>query len=159
MKASPTLRLIGFIIGCEAAGGIGALATAGSIDAWYRTLRKPDFTPPNWVFGPVWTLLYALMGVAASLVAGSDADRRARWTAERIFALQLALNTAWSLIFFGRCSPFAALIEIVFLWAAIIATIVLFARISIPAALLLVPYLLWTTFAALLNFSIWRLNR
>jgi tryptophan-rich sensory protein len=159
MTAPRAIRLIGFVLGCEAAGGIGAIATAGSIDTWYRTLKKPDFNPPDWIFAPVWTLLYASMGVAASLISGSDADRHAVRRAEAVFAAQLALNTGWSFLFFGKRSPFVALIEIMLLWSAIMATILLFARISRPAALLLLPYLLWTTFAAVLNFSIWRLNR
>jgi tryptophan-rich sensory protein len=159
MTAPRAIRLIGFVLGCEAAGGIGAIATAGSIDTWYRTLKKPDFNPPDWIFAPVWTLLYASMGVAAALISGSDADRHAVRRAEAVFAAQLALNTGWSFLFFGKRSPFVALIEIMLLWSAIMATILLFARISRPAALLLLPYLLWTTFAAVLNFSIWRLNR
>lgn len=159
MNSSRVLRVAAFILGCEAAGGIGAIATAGSIDSWYRTLKKPDFNPPDWVFGPVWTVLYALMGVAASMVSDSDADQKAVRRAQAVFGAQLALNTGWTYLFFGRRSPLAALIEIVFLWAAIAATIALFARVSVPAALLLVPYLLWTSFAAVLNAAIWRLNR
>lgn len=141
------------------AGGIGAGATAESVRTWYPTLRKPSFNPPNWIFGPVWTTLYLLMGIADFLVSrqvdGGQAIRQARlW-----YRVQLVLNTLWSILFFGRRSPLAALVEIVFLWIAIVLTIRAFARVSPRAALLLVPYLLWVSFAAVLNGAIWRLNR
>jgi tryptophan-rich sensory protein len=159
MNRSRLLRFAGFILACEAAGGIGAVATVTSIDTWYRRLDEPAFNPPDRVFGPVWTVLYALMGVAVALVSDSDADQAAVRRAQAAFGAQLALNTGWSLLFFGKRSPIAALVEIAFLWGAIVATMVLFARISVIAALLLVPYVLWTSFAAVLNAFIWRLNR
>lgn len=141
------------------AGGIGATATVESVRTWYPTLRKPDFNPPNWIFGPVWSTLYLLMGIANFLVSrqadGGTALRQARlW-----YRLQLVLNTLWSILFFGRRSPLAALVGIVFLWIAIVLTILAFARVSRRAALLLVPYLLWVSFAAVLNGAIWCLNR
>jgi translocator protein len=153
-------KLIAMILGCEAAGGLGALVSGNAIETWYPTLRKPSFNPPNWIFGPVWTLLFALMGVALYLVSETKGDdervtRLAKW----LFALQLGLNVLWSGLFFGLRSPFFALIEIVFLWIAILLTILAFARISRTAALLLLPYLAWTTFAAVLNVALWRLNR
>ena len=161
-QASWTAELPRFLVSVLAplmAGGIGSVATANSLRTWYPALRKPSFNPPNWIFGPVWSTLYLLMGVAHYLVTrespGEDLQRQARlW-----YWLQLGLNTAWSLLFFGRRSPLAALVEIVFLWGAIVVTVVTFARVSRTAALLLLPYLLWVSFAAVLNGAIWRLNR
>jgi tryptophan-rich sensory protein len=141
------------------AGGVGSAATARSINTWYPTLKKSSLNPPGWVFGPVWTTLYLLMGIADYIVSRQGADsgetNRARW----LYRAQLVLNAGWSLLFFGRRSPLAAFIEIIILWLAILLTILAFARISRKAALLLVPYLLWVSFAAVLNGSIWRLNK
>jgi tryptophan-rich sensory protein len=153
------LRLVGSVLLCEAAGGVGVIATSRSIDTWYRSLTKPPFNPPNGVFGPVWTLLYLLMGIALARVVGTQAEEAVQRRARVLFGIQLALNSAWSFLFFGRRAPFAALVEIVALWIAIVATVLAFWRVSRVAALLLLPYLAWTTFAATLNFSIWRLNR
>lgn len=139
------------------AGGVGSAATYPNL-AWYDTLEKPAFSPPNSVFGPVWTTLYLMMGTAHYLVTTQGADPAASRTAQILYGLQLGLNTLWSILFFGRRNPFAAFIEILLLWAAIVMTIVAFARISRLAALLLVPYLLWTTFATVLNAAMWRLN-
>lgn len=150
-------RLIASILLCEAAGGVGAIATRGAIESWYRDLRKPAFTPPGSLFGPVWTALYLLMGVALYVISQRE-DRRAVRVAQGVFGTQLALNAAWPFLFFARRSPRAALVEVVMLWFAIVVTIIVFSRLSKLAALLLVPYLLWTTFATMLNFSIWRLN-
>lgn len=138
---------------------VGSAATASSVSTWYPQLEKPGFSPPSWVFGPVWTTLYAMMGIADHLVASSGAPERQVRQARRTHFVQLALNGLWSVLFFGLRSPAAALVEIVLLWGAIVATIAAFARISRPAALLLVPYLLWTTFATVLNAAIWKLNR
>ena len=140
------------------AGGASGVATSRSVVTWYPTLKKPAFNPPNWIFGPVWTTLYLLMGVAHYLVLREQAEPGVARLARIFYGLQLVLNTLWSLLFFGRRSPLAALIEIVFLWGAIVLTILTFARISRKAALLLLPYLLWVTFAAVLNAAIWRLN-
>ncbi len=147
----------------ELAGVIGSVFTFSAIPGWYGTLAKPGLTPPGWVFGPVWITLFALMGIAAFLVWSSHAkaseDKKKGITvALLLFGIQLALNTLWSIIFFGLHSPGAALVEIILLWLAILATIVAFARVVKPAAWLLVPYLLWVSFAAYLNYSIWRLN-
>jgi benzodiazapine receptor len=150
--------LIAAILLCEAAGGIGALAVNSSLNTWYRELRKPAFNPPGSAFGPVWTLLYASMGVAAYIASTNGTDQRARRTAQGLFAAQLTLNAGWSLIFFGRREPRNAFLEIILLWMAIVLTTVAFFRISRLAGALLLPYLAWTTFAAVLNFSIWRLN-
>lgn len=124
---------------------------------WYRQLRKPSWSPPPWVFGPVWTLLYTLMGIAAWLVASGG--RAGRGPALAAFGLQLALNAAWTPIFFGLRRPALALAEIAFTLAAVTATVVLFLRQRTPAGLLLLPYLAWTAFAAVLNAAIWRRNR
>ena len=140
------------------AGAAGSAATYPNL-AWFETLEKPAFSPPNSVFGPVWTTLYLMMGTAHYLVTTQDAAPAARRSAQVLYGLQLGLNTLWSFLFFGRRNLFAALIEVVLLWVAIVLTIVAFARISRVAALLLVPYLLWTTFATVLNAAIWRLNR
>lgn len=152
------LTLTAGVLLSEAAGGLGALATRDAIDTWYRTLNKPSFNPPNSVFGPVWATLYFLMGIAVGLVSLRGEDHARVRLAQSLFAIQLALNSGWSFIFFGRRSPFLAFLEILLLWVAIIVTIAAFFRLSRLAGLLLVPYLLWTTFAAVLNFSIWRLN-
>ena len=140
-----------------AAGAVGGWATAGSVTTWYPTLHKPSWNPPPWVFAPVWTVLYLMMGTAAWLVW-----RKLGWSRGAaplgIFAVQLALNAAWSPLFFGMRSPAAALVDIVLLWAALAATIVAFRRAVPLAGALLVPYLLWVSFATALNFAIWRLN-
>ncbi len=140
------------------AGVIGSMFTAPAISTWYDMLEKPALNPPPWVFGPAWTVLYVLMGVATFLVwkqgFGRPEVRIALWS----FVLQLILNTGWSVIFFGFRSPGPAFIEIVLLWLAIIVTIILFHKVSKPAAYLMVPYILWVTFAAYLNYAIWMLN-
>jgi translocator protein len=152
------LKLILAIGICELAGVVGSLFTSSSIAEWYAYLVKPELAPPNWVFAPVWTTLFALMGIAAFLVWKKGLQRQEVRLALGIFAAQLILNTFWSIIFFGLRSPAGALVEIVILWLAILATIMAFARISRPAAWLLVPYLLWVTFATYLNYTIWLLN-
>jgi tryptophan-rich sensory protein len=151
--------LLESIVACEAAGVVGGVATATSVKTWFPTLRKPSFSPPGAVFGPVWTILYLLMGL--SLYATRKAGERGAENdpAIRLFALQLALNALWSVVFFGARSPRWAMVEILFLWAAIALTMRAIWKISRGAALLLAPYLLWTTFASVLNFRIWRLNR
>lgn len=155
---SNTLKLIIAIVVSELAGIIGSVFTTPSIAGWYAGIVKPALNPPAWVFGPVWTTLFALMGIAAFLVWKKGLDRRDVKIALGIFFGQLVLNTLWSIIFFGLHSPGGALIEIVFLWLAILATIIAFAKISKPAAWLLVPYILWVSFAGYLNFSTWQLN-
>lgn len=153
-----TLGLIFWIGLCLAAAGIGSALTVPSIPVWYQTLAKPSWTPPSWLFAPVWTALYSMMGTAAWLVW-----RPRGWTgaslALGLFVSQLALNVAWSGLFFKLRMPGLAFVEIVVLWLAIAATIWSFARHSVPAAWLLAPYLAWVTFATALNLSIWRMNR
>jgi tryptophan-rich sensory protein len=152
------LKLFAAIVISEGAGILGSVFTASSIPTWYATLVRPEFSPPNWVFGPVWTTLYALMGIAVWLVWRQGLGRKDVKVALILFGGQLVLNTAWSLIFFGQQNPGAALIEIILLWLAILATIITFAKVSKPAAWLLLPYILWVSFAAYLNYSIWMLN-
>lgn len=142
----------------QLAGGIGAVFTTPSVTSWYAAITKPSFNPPSWIFGPVWTTLFVLMGIAFYLVWQQGTKRPQVRHALTIFGVQLALNTLWSIIFFGLHSPGGALIEIAFLWLAIAATIFAFAKISKTAAWLLAPYLAWVSFAAFLNFTIWRLN-
>jgi translocator protein len=142
-----------------AVGLLGSIPTARAIPAWYRSLEKPAWNPPNWVFGPVWTTLYGLMGVALVLVRrapGADAGQRAR--AQAIFGVQLALNLAWSFVFFGGRDLRGALGVIAALWISILATMVSFWPIRRVAAALLVPYLAWVSFASLLNAEIARRN-
>ncbi|MDB4638113.1 tryptophan-rich sensory protein [Planctomycetaceae bacterium] len=148
--------MLSFLI-CFAASGIGAFSTTSQIDGWYATLNRPSYAPPNWIFGPLWTILYAMMAVAAWLVWKQEGF----WKAAAplgIFAVQLILNVIWSVLFFGLQNPGIALIEIILLWMAIFATIILFARRSMPAGILLVPYLLWVSFASVLNYGFWSLN-
>ena len=140
----------------QGAGGIGAIATTPKIGSWYSTLIKPEFSPPNWLFGPVWTLLFLMMGVAFYLVWIEG--KRAR-KALVVFGIQLVLNILWSFLFFGAESPGAAAAEIIVLWWAIAITILTFQKISKTAAWLLVPYLLWVSFASILNMAIFQLNR
>ena len=143
---------------CFAAGGIGGLATTQGLDAWYETLDKPTWNPPNWVFAPVWTTLYGLMGIAVWLVWRGGVWNEVK-SAVVLFTVQLVLNGLWSILFFGLQNPGGALIEIVALWLAIFATTMLFFRRSMIAGGLMMPYLLWVSFASFLNFTIWNLNR
>ncbi len=141
---------------CFAAAAAGSVATASSVGGWYQTLAKPPWTPPDWVFGPVWTTLYAAMGVAAWLVWRSTTAVRGRALA--LFGVQLALNVAWSWLFFGLRRIDLAFAQILVLYLAIALTVVAFARARIAAAWLLVPYLAWVSFAAVLNAAILRGN-
>lgn len=158
MTLNNTFKLVIAIVVSELAGIIGSVFTTPSIAGWYADIVKPTLNPPAWVFGPVWTTLFALMGIATFLVWKKGLDRKDVKIALSIFAAQLILNTLWSIIFFGLHSPGGALIEIVFLWLFILATIIAFAKISRPAAWLLLPYIIWVSFAMYLNFAIWTLN-
>lgn len=163
MKINNFFKLIIAVIVSEAAGIIGSVFTAPSIGSWYATLAKPEFSPPNWVFGPVWTALYFLMGVAAFLVwssyaKASEDKKKGIKIALALFGIQLVLNALWSIIFFGLHSPFWSFVEIIILWLAIIWTIFAFYKISRPAAYLLLPYIFWVSFASVLNYFIWYLN-
>ena len=138
-------------------GALGSLVTTPAIPTWYAGLARPSFAPPNWVFAPVWTTLYVMMAVAAWLI-WRQPPSPARRAALRLFAVQLALNTIWSFLFFGFGRIDLALLEIAVLWAAIVATTFAYAGLSRAAAWLMVPYLAWVSFAAVLNFAFWRLN-
>lgn len=142
---------------CFAAAGIGSLFTAPEIRGWYAVINKPAWTPPAWLFGPVWTMLYAMMGIAAWLVWRERGFAGAALPLA-LFAAQLVLNTLWSVIFFGMHRMGLAFLDIALLWLAILVTALAFWPISRVAGALLLPYLLWVSFAAALNYSIWRMN-
>ena len=151
-------RLILAIVICQSAGAVGSFFTSSSVSTWYPALIKPSFTPPGSVIGAVWIVLFTLMGVSLFLVwrdSKNDADRK---IALSIFAAQLVVNVLWSWAFFGLQSPLAGIVVIVVLWLLILQCIVRFWPISRNAALLLVPYILWVSFAAFLNYTLWRLN-
>ena len=175
------IRFVVSVLLCEAAGGIGALFTTSQIPTWYAGLIKPSFNPPSAVFGPVWTGLFALMGIALFLVWQKDwqvvnpmlAKGRKAWNSwsERfwtgdlqkanilaVFGVQLGLNVLWSVIFFGLHQPGWAFFELVALWCSIVYVMVNFYRVSKPAMWLLLPYLIWVSFAGVLNYFIWVLN-
>jgi tryptophan-rich sensory protein len=141
-----------------AIGFTGSFFTNSSLD-WYQALAKPIFTPPSWVFTPVWTVLYLLMGIAAFLVWRKGLVSAAGKTAAAAFILQLVFNALWVPIFFGAKQPLFAFMDIVMLWLAVITTVVSFKRVSKPAAILLVPYMAWVSFATVLNAGIYMLNR
>ncbi len=140
-------------------GAVGGLATSSSLSDWYPSLVKPSWNPPNWVFGPVWTILYVLMGVAAWRVWRKGPNDPGVRSGLILFGVQLFFNLLWSLVFFGLRMPGGALVEIAITWILILATLVSFYRIDRTAGLLLVPYQLWATFATVLNAAIWWLNR
>jgi tryptophan-rich sensory protein len=146
--------LVGWLLVCFAAAAFGGLFAPGE---WYASLKKPAWNPPSWVFGPVWTVLYTMMAVAAWLVW-----RRGGFAAQgrplAVFLVQLGLNAAWTPLFFGLRRPDLALAEIVLLWLAIAGTLAAFGRVNRAAAWLLAPYLAWVTFATALNYALWRLN-
>jgi benzodiazapine receptor len=158
IKINELAKLIVSILICQSAGLIGTVFTSASIPTWYVTLNKPFFTPPNWLFGPVWLTLYTLMGVAAFLVWQHGFQDPQVKRAVNIFGVQLILNALWSGAFFGLQSPLMGLIVIIVLWIAILATILRFFAISKTAGLLLIPYILWVSLAAALNGAIVILN-
>lgn len=152
------LPLLVSITLCEAVGIVSSLFTFSSVITWYPLLNKPSFNPPNWVFGPAWTILYALMGISLYLVWKKGTKNKKVIEVLKVFFVQLAFNFSWSLVFFGLQSPLLALIVILLLWTSIAYTIILFQKISKTAALLLYPYIAWVSFAVLLNLSIVLLN-
>ncbi len=152
------LKLVISLAFCQFAGFIGSLFTTPSIPTWYAALRKPLFNPPNSVFGPVWTTLFLLMGISAYLIWRKGFHDKNVKIALLIFIVQLLLNVFWSFLFFGLHSLSYAFFEIIFLWLAILVTVLSFMNISKPAGILLLPYLLWVSFASVLNFSLWKLN-
>jgi translocator protein len=159
MSLKELLVLIGCVFACWLAGGIGAIFTASSIPTWYAGLHKPPLNPPNWIFGPVWSALYTLMAIAIFLVIKNGLGTRAIKLATGIFIAQLALNTLWSAVFFGARNTFAPIFIIAALWAAILACIIVFWGISKPASIMMMPYILWVSFAAYLNAGVFILNR
>lgn len=138
-------------------GGLSGFATVAGVNGWYRTLNKPSFNPPNYLFGPVWSLLYLLMGISLYLIYKSE-QSTARTKALRAFAVQLILNFFWSIIFFRLHAVGIALLEIVLMWLAILAMIIISYRVNKPAALLQIPYICWVSFASVLNAAIYHLN-
>ncbi len=153
------IKAIFAILLCLTAGGIGSAFTTPAIPGWYATLAKPSFSPPNWIFAPAWTLLYILMGLAAALVWQKGLQNPQVRTALVAFLVQLILNMVWSVLFFGLRSPLYGLVDILFLWTMILVTIARFSKVSTPAAALLIPYILWVTFATGLNLGIFLLNK
>ncbi len=156
-RARAVAGAVVFLVLVFGVASVGSLATARSVDGWYQMIEKPAWTPPGWLFGPVWTALYLMMAAAAWLVWRRHGVRAALLPLG-LFVVQLLLNGAWSVIFFGLQEPGWAFAELVVLWAAILATLVAFWRAVPAAGWLMVPYQLWVTFAGALNFAIWRLN-
>lgn len=155
---SNILKLIISIVICQLAGIIGAFFTTDSIPTWYNSLNKPEFNPPNWLFGPVWTILYLLMGISLFIIWKEDLKNKNVKNAFAIFIVQLIINLLWSVVFFGMHSISGGLIVIIVLLVIIIITIVKFKKISFTASILLIPYLLWVCFATILNFYFYKLN-
>ena len=157
MKSSQQIwGLVIFVVLCLATGFIGSLATTPNIEGWYDLIEKPDWTPPSSVFGPVWTALYLMMALAAWFVwRKPDAKRTIPLI---LFFFQLFLNALWSWIFFGAHNPGAAVVEIFLLWVVILLTIIAFWKMTPVAGILMVPYILWVSYASALNFAIWRLG-
>jgi len=139
-------------------GAVAGFFTSSGVNGWYLIANKPPFNPPNWLFAPVWTALYLMMGIALYLVWSKGADKAIKKMAIILFSVQLLLNFAWSFIFFYAHQPGWAFVEIIVMWVMILLTIFWFGKISPLAAWLLVPYISWVSFAALLNFYIWKLN-
>ncbi|PKM87346.1 TspO protein [Candidatus Falkowbacteria bacterium HGW-Falkowbacteria-2] len=158
MKKKDYLLLAGSVLVSLAAGAIGSRFTTTGPGTWYELIEKPFFNPPGWIFGPVWTILYILMGVALYLVLKQDWKKPEVFQAVKIFFIQLGFNILWSYFFFGLKNPRLAFLEIIALLLAIVATMIAFARVDKRAMKLLIPYLLWVLFASFLNYTIWQLN-
>jgi tryptophan-rich sensory protein len=160
-KANLTKSIVAISV-CVLVGLLSSLATQSSVTTWFLTLEKPFFNPPSWVFAPVWTILYIIIGysfaIIWSLTNQSTKNRELIKKAMVLFGIQLALNALWSILFFGLCNPFLALIEILLLWLMIFETIRAFNKVDNYASKLLIPYLVWVSFATILNGSIWFLN-
>lgn len=139
-------------------GGISGYFTVTGVESWYLTLQKPSWNPPNWIFGPVWTTLYVMMGIALFLVWKEDTSSELKAIAVILFAVQLLLNFFWSFIFFKLEQPGWAFVEILVLWLMLLACIFAFGQVNKTAAWLLVPYISWVSFATILNGTIWKLN-
>lgn len=152
------IRLIVSIVIVFLAGAVGTVSTLKEITTWYTSLVKPSWTPPNWAFGPVWTTLYVLIGISLYLVWREGLNRKDVRIALVVFAVQLILNMVWSLVFFGTHNIFGGLVLVILLWISILANIIVFYRISRPAGVILIPYLIWVTIASYLNYSVFVLN-
>ena len=153
-------RILTVVVTCLAIGYFSGIVTRSSIETWYPTLVKPSFNPPNWVFAPVWSMLYIMMGLAAGLVWDRiEFEKEVVRKALILFAFQLALNALWSYLFFGLMNPMLAGLEVIILWLVIYETYIQFSKINRVAGYLMIPYLLWVSFATVLNASIWWLNR
>jgi len=150
-------RLIASLIICQLAGLIGSFFTTPAIPVWYASLEKPSFNPPNWLFAPVWIFLFVLMGITLYVLWQNVEKKEAR-SALIFFIIQLGLNVLWSVLFFGLKSPMLAFIEIIVLWIFILLTMIKSSKVSRATVFLLLPYILWVNFAAVLNFFLWRLN-
>lgn len=158
IKGKDVSRLVICILICQCAGLIGSLFTRPSIPSWYSNLDKPPFTPPNWIFSPVWITLFLLMGISLFFIWRRGLAKRKVRVALGFFGSQLIFNILWSVLFFGFRSPLAGFIDIAVLWVAIALTIFYFLQVSKTAGVLLLPYIVWVSFAAVLNVFIWRLN-
>jgi len=161
MDGSRARDIVGLLLSifvCQLAGLLGSVFTTPAIPTWYASLKKPFFTPPSWVFTPVWVTLFTLMGISLYIVWKKGLSRHDVRRAVGLFGIQLVLNVLWSVVFFGAQSPLYGFVIIVLLWIALLATIVVFYRVSRTAAVLLVPYFLWGSFASILNLSILILN-
>jgi len=152
------IKLLISIVICQVAGFIGSIFTTPNIPTWYAMIKKPAFAPPNWIFAPVWTTLFLLMGIALYLVWRHGLNNLPVRTAFIIFILQLLINILWSVMFFYFMFPLGGFVVIIALWLLILLTIIHFINISRAAGILLLPYLLWVSFASILNFMLWRLN-
>lgn len=158
MKINNFVKLVISVLACLSAGFIGSVFTTPSIPTWYATLNKPSFNPPDWLFAPVWTLLFILMGLAAFLVWQKGLKKKGVKKALAFFLTQLIFNVLWSFFFFKFHSPFLALLDIIILWFLILLTMIKFFKINNTAGLLLIPYLLWVSFASILNYFVYKLN-
>ncbi|MGC4102533.1 TspO/MBR family protein [Ferruginibacter sp.] len=152
------MRLIISILIPLLVGFVTGFITRPGVEGWYAFINKPSFNPPNWVFAPIWTILYILMGIAFYIIWKTEADKRIKRTAIIFYGIQLALNFTWSLIFFSLHQPAWALADIFALQLMILLTIAWFGKISPPASWLLVPYICWVSFAAVLNYAVWKMN-
>lgn len=157
-KLSSQWKFIIAVFICQAVGIVSGLLTQNEMNTWFSTLQKPSWNPPGYLFGPVWTILYALMGISLWLVWKSDAPEAQKMRAELTFAVQLFFNFMWSILFFKAHSPILAFVDIVLMIVTILITISRFAKISRLAAWLLIPYLAWVCFASVLNYNIWMMN-
>lgn len=151
-------KLVAAVLACNVIGSLGSLVTVTGPGSWYAALEKPFFSPPGWVFAPVWITLFTLMGIALYLIWECGTDKREVRIALALFGVQFFFNVLWSFLFFGLRSPILGLVDIVILWILIAATILAFYRVRRSAAWLLVPYICWVTLATAVNYGVWALN-